>query len=301
MTRAQIFLVSFGSLVDKVLTPDQTVSYCQFRMFGSEDSEKQLSEFVGTSLRHDATAFSSDLPDVDLAVRRNIAKMLTRPSPDEGATKEMIMKHVRSAPPLSMWDAPEPRDHGFNRFGRREVTKAARAAEYWSSDYDEYALPDPKHSVGWTSARSAPRTKASNPSSPRPPAAPPVKLKPSNHKLPEPLPFTFGANEAPRLQADLGLFTDHSSSSLAMMKSLGLPGEDSSVTSPNMNVGPEPPSISSFQTAAKSSMSDWKDLGPLDADPKMAGASVQLAKGTKRLGMGRPVAWGAATKRSRAE
>ena len=36
--------------------------------------------------------FTSDLPDVDLAVRRNIAKMLERPAPEEEETKTAIMK-----------------------------------------------------------------------------------------------------------------------------------------------------------------------------------------------------------------
>lgn len=286
MTRSQIFL---------------TVSHCQFRMMGGEDSEKALSEFVGASVRRDAATFSTDLPEIDLAVRRNIATMLGRDAPDEEATKEMIMKHVRSAPPLSMWDAPEARDNGFNRFARREVTKAARAAEYWSSDFDEYALRDPKNSVGWRSARAAPRNKPSNPSSPRPPAPPPVKLPPTNHKLPEPLPFTFGAVDTARPQANLGVFTDHSSTSLLMMKSLGLPGEDSPMTSPMGS--PQPTSVSTFQSAAKNSMSDWKDLAPPDITAKTAGAGVQLAKGTKRLGMGRPVPYGVAgtNKRSTAK
>ncbi len=38
------------------------------------------------------TTFSSDLPDVDLVVRRNIARMLSRSSPDEESTRDMIMK-----------------------------------------------------------------------------------------------------------------------------------------------------------------------------------------------------------------
>ena len=198
-----------------------------------------------------------------------------------------------------MWDTPEPQDRGFNRFARREVTKAARAAEYWSGDHDEYDLPDPK-TAGFIPARSAPRSKPAAPSSPRPPAPPPVRLPQRDHKLPEPLPFLFGADTAPRPQANLGHFTNSSSSSLAMMKSLGLPGEDSPVTSPSPNVSPQPPTVSTSHSTAISYMSDCKDLGPPDVAAKTLGAGVQLAKGTKRLGMGRPAPWGEAAKRPRA-
>jgi len=56
MTRAQIFLVrlmlSFQISVDEI----KTISYCQYRMMGGEDSEKQLSEFVGSSMRRDAVS-----------------------------------------------------------------------------------------------------------------------------------------------------------------------------------------------------------------------------------------------------
>lgn len=200
-----------------------------------------------------------------------------------------------------MWDTPESRDHGFNRFARREVTKAARSAEYWSSDVNEYALPDPQNRTGFQPARLASRSKPSKPSSPRPPAPPPIRLPPSKHRLPEMIPFKFGTEESARPQTDLGLFTNSSTSSLAMMKSLGLPCEDSPATSPSPYSSPQPPSVSTFQNAAMSSMSDWKDLGPPDVGARTLGEPVQLAKGTKRLGMGRPAPWGEGTKRPRAE
>lgn len=36
--------------------------------------------------------FSSDLPEINESVRKNIAGMLERPVPDEAATKDMIFK-----------------------------------------------------------------------------------------------------------------------------------------------------------------------------------------------------------------
>ena len=241
--------------------------------------------------------------------------MVGRPPPDEEATKEMIMKQwvccvadqdaclivlpsVRVAPPLSMWDAPESGDYGFNRFARREHTKAARAAEYWSSDFDEYALPDSnsRHASDFGSARMSKRSKISNPSAPQPPRPPSVKLLPSNHNHPAPLPFTFGAGNQERRQANIGLFTNNNSSSLAMMRSLGLPGEDAPITSSSPDVSPQPPTMSTFASAAMSSISDWKNLGAPDVDESNGAASVPLAKGTKRLGMGRPVPWDASSK-----
>jgi len=93
-----------------------------------------------------------------------------------GSSAAKRIYSVRAAPPLSMWDAPESSGHFFNRFARREVTKAARAAEYWSSDFDEYALPEHGKGPKFTAARSAARSKSSNPSSSKPPAPPPVKL-----------------------------------------------------------------------------------------------------------------------------
>jgi DNA helicase-2/ATP-dependent DNA helicase PcrA len=213
-----------------------------------------------------------------------------------------------------MWDAPEPRDRNFNRFARREVTKAARAAEYWADDVDEYALPgmpgvDPNRApAGFVSARD--RMKQPGGVEPRSPKPPPVILKSRNHQFPEPLPFTFNAPaEAKRPGADLGMFTSSSSSSLAMMKGLGLPGSTGStgsngvspLASPNPDSSPKPPEIAAFQSAANSSLSALKGLGlpDLPTGGTGQGQGVQLAKGTKRLGMGRPAPWG--TKRQRAE
>ncbi|KAK4688393.1 ATP-dependent DNA helicase UvrD/PcrA, partial [Tremellales sp. Uapishka_1] len=304
MTRAQSFL---------------TLSYCHSRMMGAEDSNKELSEFISRSQRlnpvrpalriviglhvdHSTQGiFSVDIPEVDVNVRREIAAILGRTLPDEADTKDMIMKHVRAAPPLSMWDAPEGRDL-HNRFARRENTKAARAAEYWSSDFDEYALPDtstgatssnrpfkpPK--TGFVSARTA-ITSQSKPSSPARPPPPPIKS--ANRDFPAPLPFTFGLNEAPKAEAGIGLFTNSSSSSLAMMKNLGLPASTSSpASSPNPNTSPALPGVSSFQSTSSNSISSWKNLGPAET-------TQPLVKGTKRLGMGRPAPWGA--KKARGE
>jgi DNA helicase-2/ATP-dependent DNA helicase PcrA len=253
------------------------------------------------------TLFSVDLPDIDLAVRRNLAKMLDRPAPNEKFTDEMIRKQyvycagiditvlngsIRLAPPLSMWDSPEPRDKNFNRFARREVTKATRAAEYWASDADDYALPDMK--AGFSSASSIsshPRhhqssrlskpyaMAAANPSSPTKPV---VKIPPRDHKLPAPLPFTFGTVDDKKKDADLGSFTNSSNDSLAAMKSLGLPAPSA----------PEDP-LAGLGMGFKGG-SDWKSLAQptVTAGGSSLTSGIQLAKGTKRLGMGRPAPWG---------
>lgn len=185
-----------------------------------------------------------------------------------------------------MWDAPEPQDRNFNRFARREVTKATRAAEYWASEADEYALPD--LNAGFTTARaipaksshsshssrlSKPYQQSSNPSSPKPV----VKLPQRNHDLPAPLPFTFGSAGDTKKDADLGMFTKGSNDSLAAMKSLGLP-DTSGGGGGGLDFG--------FGGG-----SDWKSLAQPTTNGG-TGGEVPLAKGTKRLGMGRPAPWG---------
>lgn len=208
-----------------------------------------------------------------------MSRMTNRATPTHGS--------IRAAPPLSMWDAPEPQDKNFNRFARREVTKATRAAEYWASEADEYALPD--LNAGFTSARAIPTkpthssshssrlskpyhmssSSASNPPSPKPV----VKIPQRNHNLPAPLPFTFGSAEDKKKDTNLGFFTDTSNDSLAAMKSLGLPD---TFNGGGLGIG-------------SGGGSDWKSL----AQPTATGATeVPLAKGTKRLGMGRPAPWG---------
>jgi DNA helicase-2/ATP-dependent DNA helicase PcrA len=192
-----------------------------------------------------------------------------------------------------MWDEPEPRDSQFNRFARREVTKAARAAEYWSSDFDEYALPDSAKSLaggsssGFRTAREGYKGSKSNdhqthnrlgkpyptkPGAQRPAPPPVIKLAPTNLRLAEPIPFTFDAPRNVKPKADIGGFLESSNSSLAIMRSLGLP-EDDELPLLSVSGGSSP-------------------VAP-------GRASVQLARGTKRLGMGRPTAWG--TKRPRQE
>lgn len=148
----------------------------------------------------------------------------------------------------------------------------------------------------------------------RSPKPPPVILKPRDHGLPAPLPFTF--NTAPGTggrpgEKSLGAFTSANSSSLAMMKALGLPGGSSETapasggSSPALRGSPNPGSsgafsprtadVSSFESKANSSLSAFKGLGLPDAPSGGTGApsGVPLAKGTKRLGMGRPAPWGA--------
>ena len=290
-----------------------------------------------------------------------------------------------------MWDAPEPRDQQFNRFARREVTKAARAAEYWASESDDYALPGqgsaPRSAFqtarNYANVDRGERDRMSQPVNVKRETKPPPVILPSrNHHFPELPKFTLGGQEAVKKEQDLGGWTSASSSSLAMMKSLGLPGEGlagvglgtgaggSGGSSPRMGGSPRPGSNSTsprglaagrlsgmampsrigrpglaspgltagggglgllgansagtgtsstaaFQARAVSSLDALKGIGLPEAGPTVqqlpktsAGFSVDgnvvngqpdgaLARGKKRLGMGRPAPWGA--KRAKGE
>ncbi|WWD16482.1 hypothetical protein CI109_100908 [Kwoniella shandongensis] len=299
MTRAQNFL---------------TLSHCQFRMMGGEENDKEASEFVGMVNRHQPGLLSTTLPDIDLAIRRYMSTMLGRPPPNEETTKEMIFKHVRAAPPVSTWDAPEPRDKWSNRFARREVTKAARAADYWASESDEYALPGSNGnsasnpyaasvSSGFKSARMGLSSNPSSSSAPRsapPPKKDPVQIRSANRNIPEALPFTFGQPDPVRTDADLGAFTNGNSASLAMMATLGLPpdidggGSMSGGSSPFMG-GSSPRLGSSPALGGGTRLPGVSSLGARATANAgaSAGAGAGPARGTKRLGMGRPAAWGA--------
>ncbi|WVQ93444.1 hypothetical protein IAU59_000518 [Kwoniella sp. CBS 9459] len=333
MTRAQNFL---------------TMSYCQFRMMGGEENDKEASEFVAMVQRHQPNLISTTLPDVDLAVRRYTCNMLGRPPPNEDATKEMIKKHVRAAPPMSMWDAPEPRDKWSNRFARREVTKATRAAEYWASEADEYALPGTASTSngggsgsgsnpyaaamgnsGFTSARmglAAPKSRQPGPNSNRgeaPPKKDPVKIKSANKNIPEPLPFTFGQPDPVRSEASIGSFTSGNSASLAMMATLGLPpdvppgasggvgtmngrGGSSKGSSPFLGGGSSPrlgggssPALGTANGGVRlpavpglASSANRMGLSATAVPGASGSGNGMAARGTKRLGMGRPAPWG---------
>ena len=222
------------------------------------------------------------------------------------------------------------------------MTKATRAAEYWASEADEYALPDkvpngsgnPRHGAqGFTSGR-VERDRLSKPykrdkmgNIQRSPPKPVIRLPQRDHHFPEMPTFQLGQVEAAKPETDLGMFTNASSSGLALMKSLGLPGEDSSPLlspslsaysggSPNWSGGATLPSrgampsrppawvpkMPHFSSTAKAAMDDWKSLGLPSANgaatTASAGAAVTarsgaipLAQGTKRLGMGRPAPW----------
>ncbi|GMK55602.1 hypothetical protein CspeluHIS016_0206580 [Cutaneotrichosporon spelunceum] len=243
MTRAQLFL---------------TLTRAQYRMFGGEEQERHISEFAATSLRKEPPVFTSTHPEVDVDVRKHISRMLGRLMPDEEATKEMIMKHVRAAPPLSTWDVPAPGRKGHGMYGARKETGVGRASDYWKSDVDDYALPPmggdapTTRPAFFSSAKSLSQWQA--PAAPKPPVQ---RLESSNKNLPfGPLPFTFAGEQAARPDATLSSFASAGSSSLAAMKALGLP-----------------------------------DDTPGSA-PRTGGPSIPLARGTKRLGMGRPAPWG---------
>lgn len=276
--------------------------------------------------------------------------------------RQLLIISVRSAPPLSTWDAPEPRDHQHNRFARREVTKAARAAEYWASEADDYALPGQGSAPrsAFQTARTyagggerGDRDRMSQPVNVKREAKPPPVILPSrNHHFPELPKFTLGPADPIKKEADLGSWTSTSSSSLAMMKSLGLPGETpgagsggsspllgamgspragstttsprgaavgrlsgmtmpSRLTKPGVNgttaAGTSGNITAGFQARAASSLDALKGIGLPEAAPAVqpsgngaAGvADGTLARGKKRLGMGRPAPWGA--KKARGE
>ncbi|AUB27794.1 DNA helicase II/ATP-dependent DNA helicase PcrA [Cryptococcus neoformans] len=262
MTRAQSFL---------------TMSYCQFRMMGGEENNKEASEFLGDVMRHQPGLLATGQPSLDMAVRKHMSAMLCRPVPDEELTKDMIMKHVRAAPPLSTWDPPERFSWGekINRFARRDVTKAARAAEYWASDVDEYALPSDSFSPSTSSPYATGFTCARmNSGLSRPPAAlpmaPPKKhpapsVKSANRHIPPTMPFTFNTKEEKKEETSLDSLMSGGNKSLEMMAGLGLPAD----------LPPDPvvPSAGAGGGLA-------------------GGRSLELARGKKRLGMGRPAPWG---------
>jgi DNA helicase-2/ATP-dependent DNA helicase PcrA len=187
-----------------------------------------------------------------------------------------------------MWDAPEPQDRNFNRFARREITKATRAAEYWASEHDEYALPGMSGtSTGFQSARAGmprPRDRdRDRDREPTSPAKPPPKPIKSRHvDIPAPLPFTFGRPDPKKSEAGLGSFTNASNSFLSNLDSLGVgPIDEGEGSSP----------------FASPSLGGSPNLFAGDRLPTPAGlpggGRVELAKGKKRLGMGRPAPWGA--------
>lgn len=142
----------------------------------------------------------------------------------------------------------------------------------------------------------------------KPPA---VLLQSRNHHFPEMPKFSFN-NEKDTNQgrdAGLGSFTNASTSSLAMMKNLGLPGNASPMGSgsPRLGGGSSPMlppanigagggmAFGGFQASAAAGLAGMKGLGipDLPGSGASGGGDVTLAKGTKRLGMGRPQPWGA--------
>lgn len=197
-----------------------------------------------------------------------------------------------------MWDAPEPQDRNFNRFARREITKATRAAEYWASEHDEYALPG---SSGFQSARAGmprprDRERDRERDGPTSPAKPPPKPIKSRHvDIPAPLPFTFGKPDAKKSEAGLGSFTNASNNFLSNLDSLGV-GIPDDLPPDDLGLGAGAGS-SPFASPALGGSPNFfggDRLGGAGASSALpSGGRVELAKGTKRLGMGRPAPWGA--------
>lgn len=216
------------------------------------------------------TLFSSSLPTIDVEVRRRIAGRLGRPVPDEAETDELVKKHLRSAPPLRTWETPEPSSRGMGWM--RGISARSRG---WPADPDD-SLPSAQVS-GFSSALYANGHKA-EPMSPvkAEPKPPPQRIQSANRHLPAALPFLFETDVKPaRPQPTLNSFAKTHLSSLSAMKNLGLPPEAPGTGEPQERAGePQQPSTSS-RTA------------PLPRAP------IPLARGTKRLGMGRPtVQWG---------
>ncbi|KIR97562.1 DNA helicase II/ATP-dependent DNA helicase PcrA [Cryptococcus deuterogattii 2001/935-1] len=260
MTRAQSFLI---------------MSYCQFRMMGGEENNKEASEFLGDVMRNQPGLLATDQPNVDMIVRKQISAMLCRPAPDEEMTKDMIMKHVRIAPPLSTWDSPESSSwrSKSNRFARRDISKATRAAEYWASDVDEYALPSdsfaPSPSSPYTTGFTRITSGLSRPPTTLPIAPqkkpPPPPVKSANRYIPPTMPFTFNTKEEKKEETSLDSLMSGGNKSLEMMAGLGLPAD-----LPPNPVGPS-----------------------ASAGGGLVGrGSLELARGKRRLGMGRPAPWG---------
>lgn len=252
-------------------------------MSGGEVNNRIISPFVGKVLKTHPEVFTSTIPEITADVREAVARILGRELADEDVTRKLIAKYVRSAPPPSTWDEPDPDSRIYNRLGRRDGPgKMARGLEYWNSEYDDYALPDASGAMpynmnaprGFTSIASA-KSLLRQPKAPEAPKPPPVKLKSSNYGLPGPVPFTFGGKEEPKA-TDLTSFTSSANSGLAAMKSLGLDLGDSDI-----DIKPKGAAMPTLggrpaQTSGGSS------------------SSVPLARGTKRLGMGRaPSSWGA--------
>lgn len=248
-------------------------------MTGGEINNRIVSPFVSAVLKRQPGVLTSTLPEITDEVRKAVAAITGRDLADEAATRDLIAKYVRSAPPPSTWDQPDPDSCIYNRFGRRDGPgKMARGIEYWNSEYDDYALPDANGGSsynmgpprGFTSIASA-KSLLRQPQAPAAPKPPPVKLKSSNYDLPGPVPFTFGGREEQKA-ADLTSFTSSANSGLAAMKSLGM-----DLAEPESK--PQGRPVSSA-------------LGGRTAGA--TGSSVLLARGTKRLGMGRaPSSWGA--------
>lgn len=272
-------------------------------MSGGEFNNRILSPFINKVLKLQPDVLTSSIPEVTAEVRKAAASITGRELPDEAETRELIAKNVRTAPPISTWDQPDPDSRIYNRFGRRDGPgKMARGLEYWNSEHDDYALPGedgaPSYNMGppkgFTAISSA-RSLLRQPQAPAAPKPPPVKLKSSNYGLPGPVPFTF-AEDRDQKPADLTSFTSSSNAGLAAMKSLG------------MGLGGDPPpdskptGLTSFTSSSNAGLAAMKSLGmDLGADdssvvssasgasrPATSGSgSAPLARGTKRLGMGR--------------
>lgn len=124
---------------------------------------------------------------------------------------------------------------------------------------------------------------------PASPAKPPPKPIKSRHvDIPAPLPFTFGKPDAKKSEAGLGSFTNASNNFLANLDSLGVGAPEGASGGLSMEGSP-------FGSPALDGSPKFfgSDRLPGSSGALPSSGRVELAKGSKRLGMGRPAPWGA--------
>jgi DNA helicase-2/ATP-dependent DNA helicase PcrA len=244
------------------------------------------------------------LPPIDAAVRKQMAKMIGRAVRDEKRTAALIAAHLRTAEPLSTWDAPsadeqdrlrEERSHSFStRFGSGFGGFGAFGAFNGKSRERERDVEDGRPGfLAFSSAKSLVNTTSA-------PAKPVVRLQSSVRHL-----HALANAPTPVTQAtNLMSFTSSSNSSLAAMKALGLPGPEAG-TSVGARAGAGTGAGSGVGLGAARAGTRPTGFTVPSATVSAAGttttsgtsatanaASAPLARGTKRLGMGRPAPWG---------
>jgi len=151
-----------------------------------------------------------------------------------------------------------------------------------------------------------------NPGGVRSPPKPVVKFQ-TNHNLPSAMPFTFNTPQQKKPGTELNDITSNSKDLLADMLSLGSDdplagtslglggsgtragaGDWKNLAQPSRISGPPGAANGSGRSAGTGGLgasggSGGRTIGDASGS---GGSDIQLAKGKKRLGMGRPAAWG---------